>query len=60
MELSLCQTWAAFDGHSFVIPEYIQDLSPYVWSHRIMVGFDQDTASCRQAKDFLRSVSVPL
>ena len=59
-ELSLCQAWAAFDGHPFVISKDIQDLAPYIWSHRIMVGVDQDTASYRQAKDLLRSVSVPL
>lgn len=56
-----CQAWAAFDGRSFVIPEDVQDLAPYIWSHRIIVGADQDTASGRQAiTDLLRSVPVPL
>jgi len=56
-----CQARAAFDGRSFVIPEDIQDLASYVWSHRIIVGVNQDTASGRQAiKDLVRSVPVPL
>ena len=56
-----CQAWAAFGGRSFVVPEDVQDLAPYVWSHRILVGLDQDTASGRQAiADLLQSVPVPL
>ncbi len=56
-----CQAWAAFDGRSFVIPEDVQNLAPYIWAHRIIVGIDQDTASGRQAiTDLLRSVPVPL
>ena len=56
-----CQAWAAFDGRSFVVPEDVQDLAPYIWSHRILVGVDQDTASGRQAvTELLQSVPVPL
>ena len=56
-----CQAWAAFDGRSFVVPEDVQDLAPYVWSHRILVGVDQDTASGRRAIiELLQSVPVPL
>ena len=56
-----CQAWAAFDGRSFVVPEDVQDLAPYIWAHRIEVDMDQDTASGRRAiTDLLRSVPVPL
>ena len=56
-----CQAWAAFDGRSFVVPEDVQDLAPYVWSHRILAGVDQDTASGRQAMTgLLQSVPAPL
>ena len=56
-----CQAWAAFDGRSFVVPEDVQDLAPYVWSHRIIVGMDQDTASGREAiTELLKSVPVAL
>ncbi len=56
-----CQAWAAFDGRTFVVPEDVQDLAPYVWSHRILVGVDHDTASGRQAIAGLpNSVPVPL
>ena len=59
--LKACQAWAAFDGRSFVVPEDVQELAPYVWSHRILVGADYDNGSGRSAiADVLQSVPVPL
>ena len=59
--LKACQAWAAFDGRSFVVPEDVQKLAPYVWSHRILVGADYDNGSGRSAiADVLQSVPVPL
>jgi MoxR-like ATPase len=59
--LKACQAWAAFDGRSFVVPEDVQELAPYVWAHRIQVGSEQDTVTGREAiSNLLRSVPVPL
>ena len=59
--LKACQAWAASDGRTFVVPEDVQQLVPHVWSHRILAGLDQDTASGREAiSELLQSVPVPL
>ena len=59
--LRACQAWAAFDDRSFVVPEDIQELVPYVWAHRILVGSDHETHSGREALSrLLESVPVPL
>ena len=56
-----CQAWAASDGRSFVVPEDVQELAPYVWSHRILVGMDYDMGAGREAiSNLLQSVPVPL
>jgi MoxR-like ATPase len=59
--LRACQAWAAFDGRTYIVPEDVQDLAPYVWSHRILVGPDQDIETGRKAiSHILERVPVPL
>lgn len=59
--LRACQAWATFAGRSFVVPEDVQDLAPYVWGHRIVLGPDAPVSSGRQAiSQLLKSVPVPL
>ena len=59
--LRACQAWAAFQGRSFVVPEDIQELAPYVWAHRVLVGSEQSPASGWAAiHHLLDSVPVPL
>ena len=59
--LRVCQAWAAFQGRSFVVPEDIQELVPYVWGHRVVVGSEQNAATGWEAvSHLLNSVPVPL
>lgn len=59
--LRACQAWAAFAGRSYIVPEDVQDLAPYVWSHRVMIGSDQDIETGREAiSRILEQVRVPL
>ena len=59
--LRACQAWAAFQGRSFIVPEDIQELAPYVWAHRILVGLEQNSATGWEAiRHLLNSVPVPL
>ena len=59
--LKACQAWAAFDGRTFVVPEDVQELAPYVWAHRILVGIEQDMLTGREAVSrMLQTVPVPL
>ena len=59
--LRACQAWAAFQGRSFIVPEDIQELAPYVWAHRILVGSEQNSATGWEAiRHLLNSVPVPL
>ncbi len=59
--LRACQAWAAFAGRTYIVPEDVQDLAPYVWSHRIQVGPDQDIETGRKAiSSILEWVPVPL
>ena len=59
--LKACQAWAAFDGRTFVVPEDIQELAPYVWAHRILVGMEHDMLTGREAVSrVLQTVPVPL
>lgn len=59
--LRVCQGWAAFAGRSFVVPEDVQELAPYVWGHRVLVGPDAPTPSGRESiSRLLESVPVPL
>ena len=59
--LSACQSWATFDGRPFVVPEDVQELAPYIWGHRIVVGRDDGVTSGREAiGNLLESVAVPL
>lgn len=59
--LRACQAWAAFQGRSFIVPEDIQELAPYVWAHRVLVGSEQNSATGWQAiRHLLNSVPVPL
>ena len=56
-----CQAWAAFNRRSFVVPEDVQQLVPYVWAHRILVNTDHHSGSGAEAiNDLLKSVPVPL
>lgn len=43
--LRACQGWAACQGRSFVIPEDVQELVPYVWGHRVMGNMDGSSRS---------------
>ena len=36
--LRACQAWAAFAGRTFVVPEDVQELAPYLWGHRVVAG----------------------
>ena len=59
--LAACQSWAAFDGRPFVVPEDIQELAPQIWGHRVVVGRDNDATSGRDAiRRLLESVAVPV
>lgn len=59
--LRACQAWAKFDGRSFVVPEDVQALVPYVWAHRILVGSDNEISTGREALSrLLQSVPVPI
>ena len=59
--LRACQAWAAFQGRSFIVPEDIQELAPYVWAHRVLVGSEQNSATGWEAiRHLLNSVPVPL
>ena len=59
--LRACQAWAAFQGRSFIVPEDIQGLAPYVWAHRVLVGTEQNSTTGWEAiRHLLNSVPVPL
>ena len=59
--LRASQAWAAFDGRTFVVPEDVQELAPYVWAHRILVGMEHDMLSGQEAVSrILHTVPVPL
>ena len=59
--LRACQAWAAFQDRSFVVPEDVQELAPYVWAHRVLVGSEQNSATGLPAiRHLLNSVPVPL
>ena len=59
--LGACQSWAAFDGRPFVVPEDVQELAPYIWGHRVVVGREDGANSGRDAIGrLLESVAVPI
>ena len=66
--LRACQAWAAFAGRTFVVPEDIQELAPYLWGHRVVAGslagsLDGTLAGTLAGRDviqrLLESVPVP-
>ena len=63
--LRACQAWAAFAGRTFVVPEDIQELAPYLWGHRVVAGsragpLDGTPAGREVIQRLLESVPVPL
>ena len=59
--LRACQAWAAFAGRTFVVPEDIQELAPYLWGHRVVAGSLDGTLAGRDViQRLLESVPVPL
>ena len=56
-----CQTWAVISGRDFTVPEDVQELAPYVWSHRIVTRPEAEFSSGTDAiAHVLKSVPVPL
>ena len=56
-----CQTWAVISGRDFTVPEDVQELAPYVWSHRIITKPEAELSSGTDAiSQVLKSVPVPL
>ena len=59
--LRACQAWAAFAGRTFVVPEDIQELAPYLWGHRVVTGSGGESLEGRDViQRLLESVPVPL
>ena len=59
--LRACQAWSAFAGRTFVVPEDVQELAPYLWGHRIVAGYLDGALSGRHViQRLLESVPVPL
>ena len=59
--LRACQGWAAFDKRTFVVPEDVQRLAPYVWGQRVLLGSEDGVQSGREAiSQLLTSVAVPV
>ena len=67
--LRACQAWAAFAGRTFVVPEDIQELAPYLWGHRVVArslagslagSLDGTMAGRDVVHRLLESVPVPL
>ena len=55
-----CQTWAAFAGRTFVVPEDVQELAPYLWGHRVVAGSNDGRLAGRDTiQRLLESVPVP-
>jgi MoxR-like ATPase len=56
-----CQARAAIDGRSFVIPDDVKTLAPYVLTHRLMVN-PQTRLRGRKPEDIIRDVvnTVPV
>jgi MoxR-like ATPase len=59
--LRACQAWAAFAGRTFVLPEDVHELAPYVWGHRVLIVSGEDVRSGREAVvQLLNEVAVPV
>jgi MoxR-like ATPase len=59
--LRACQGWAAFAGRSFVVPEDVQEMAPYVWGHRVLLRPEAGVPMGREAiLKLLQSVPVPV
>ena len=59
--LRACQAWAAFAGRTFVVPEDVQELAPYLWGHRVVAGSPDGRLGGRDViRRLLESVPVPL
>jgi MoxR-like ATPase len=59
--LRACQGWAAFAGRTFVTPEDVQELAPYVWGHRVLLRAEGGAPSGREAiLKLLQTVPVPV
>lgn len=61
--LRACQAWAAFADRTFVLPEDVQELAPYIWGHRLVLGAakeDADFPGQKAIARLLESVTVPL
>ena len=61
--IALCKTaraWAAFHGRSFVLPEDVQFLVPYVLTHRLHYHTSVHSAEASEIfASLLAQVSVP-
>ena len=61
--LRACQAWAAIDDRTFVLPEDVQELAPYIWGHRVVLGAlegDMGFPGQKAIARLLESVTVPL
>ena len=61
--LRASQVWAAFADRTFVLPEDVQELAPYIWGHRLVLGASEEDAGFPGQKAISRlieSVTVPL
>ncbi|MCH8746041.1 MAG: MoxR family ATPase [Chloroflexi bacterium] len=58
--LRACQCWAAFQGRSFLVPEDVKELAPYVWGHRVQVDLEESGSGRDTISRLLESVPVPL
>ena len=54
------QTWAAFSGRSFVIPEDVKDVSVQVLAHRVIMQASEQVAAADAITEVLGVIPVPL
>jgi MoxR-like ATPase len=58
--LRASQTWAAFEGRSFVVPEDVKEVAPEVLAHRLIQEGANSLAPKELVRDLLDSVPVPV
>ena len=61
--LRACQAWAAMADRTFVLPEDVQELAPYIWGHRLVLGAPEEETGFPGQKAIgrlLETITVPL
>ena len=54
------QTWAAFAGRGFVVPEDVKDVSVQVLAHRFIMRSGEQMTGADAVREVLGSVPVPV